>query len=183
MDINWTIVVDIVVPIFALIFGIVLTRILEHKAKVNYYLGHSSAFNIGTTNQLHTHSVVVANQGKKTAKGVKIIHDINPENFNVYPQREYEKTDLPEGGAEIKFSRLRPNEQVTVSYLYYPPVIWTQFNTVVKHDDGLAKAIPVILTRQFPKWQLRVLAFLTLLGTVAFIYFIIWLIRVVFLSG
>lgn len=183
MDINWNIVVDIVVPIFTLIFGIVLTRILERKAKVNYYIGHTSAFNIGIQKQLNTHSVVVSNQGKKAATGVKIIHDIKPKNFNVYPQREYEKKDLREGGAEIIFPSLVPGEQVTVSYLYYPPVFWTHFNTVVKHDDGLAKMIPMMLTRQYPKWQQSIIGFLFLFGIVAFVYFIIWLIRVIFLSG
>jgi hypothetical protein len=187
MEVNWLIVATIAAPIIALFVGAALDRFIERKPKVSYYLGHASAFNVGSSNQLHTHSIVIMNYGRKTATGVKVIHDIIPENFNVYPKREYEKKTLSEGGAEIVFPKLVPSEQVTISYLYYPPVTWNQFNTVVKHDDGLGKAFPVLPTRQFPKWQLRVGKFLLLLGIIASIYLLYEIlsrfIKLLFLSG
>ena len=182
---NWGTVVNIVVPIFIPFLYLILKRLLERKAKVSYYLGHVSAFTLRVTgDQVYTHSIVVFNSGNKTAKNVQIGHNYLPKDFTIFPTSKVgdeEKTSG--GGGNIKFSTLVPKETVTISYLYYPPVTYQQVNSQVTHDDGLAKAIPVIILKKYPKWQLRVLAFLTLLGSVAFIYLIIWLIRIVFLSG
>jgi len=187
MSVNWLVVATIAAPIIALFVGAALDRFIERKPKVSYYIGYISAFNVGTPKQLHTHSMVITNYGGKTATGVRAIHDIVPENFNVYPKIEYEKKPLSAGGAEIVFPKLVPKESITISYLYYPPVIWNQFNTVVKHDDGLGKSISVLPARQFPKWLIRIMSFFLLLGIIAFIYLAYEVfsqfIKVVFLSG
>ena len=36
---------------------------------------------------------------------------------------------------------LVPNEQVTISYLYFPPTTWKQINGPVKSDEGLARVL------------------------------------------
>ena len=174
MEVNWTILGYIAVSVTILFIGAVLDRFFERKPKISYYLGHSSSFQLEAPqrSQVNTHSVVVVNNGKKTAKQVRIVHDIVPGNYNVYPQRQHELSNLPDGGAEIILPTLVPSDPVTISYLYFPPITWHQFNTIVRHDDGLGKAIPVIPTRQFPKWKLRILSFFTLLGLIAFIYFV-----------
>ena len=184
MKVNFSIVVGIVIPLATLILGFVLTRLVERKPKVGYYLCYMSSFiHRVTKTKYNSHSIVVFNNGKKTAKNVRVGHNHLPSNFDINPSKVYKTEKSSGGGKDIKFSTLVPNETVTISYLYCPPVTFQQINSQVKHDEGLAKLIPVLPTRQYPKWQLRILAFFTLLGTVAFIYLIIWLIRVVFLSG
>ena len=185
MQDNLGTVINIVVPFLILFIGIILKRFLARKAKVNFYLSHVSAFTLRDTRaQVYTHIIVVFNSGNKTAKNVRVGHNYLPRDFSIFPTNKvYEEEEASGGGKNIKFSTLVPKETVTISYLYYPPVTYQQVNSQVAHDEGLAKPIPVLLTKQYPRWQLRILAFLTLLGTVAFIYLIIWLIRVIFLSG
>jgi len=185
MNIDWSLVIDIAVRLSLLIFGFVLSRLLERKAKVVYYLGHVSAFKLRDTDaEVYTHSIVVYNSGNKTAKNVIVGHNELPKDFTVFPNNKvYEEKEAPGGGKNIIFPKLVSKETVTISYLYYPPVTYQQVNSQVTHDEGLAKQIPVLIAKQYPKWQLSIFGFLFLLGIVAFIYLIIWLIRVIFLSG
>ena len=73
-------------------------------------------------------------------------------------------SDLPGGGQEILFPSLVPNEQITVSYLYLPPVTWDQINLGVKSDEGFAKVIRVIPMRLYPKWLNKLAAVFLLAG-------------------
>ena len=79
-------------------------------------------------------------------------------------------SDLPGGGQEIVFPSLVPNEQITVNYLYFPPVIWDQINLGVKSDEGFAKAIRVIPMRLYPKWLNKLAAVFVLAGAISVLY-------------
>ena len=171
MKVNFSIVVDIFIPLATLILGFVLTRLVERKPKVGYYLGYVSSFTHQVTKtKLNSHSIVVFNNGKKTAKNVRVGHNLLPRNFDINPSKACKTERTSGGGKDIKFSTLVPNETVTISYLYSLPVTFQQINSQVKHDEGLAKLIPVLPTRQYPKWQIRIFKFLILLGIIAFIY-------------
>ena len=67
---------------------------------------------------------------------------------------------------------LVPGEQITVSYLYFPPHTVADVNTGVKHDGGFAQQIPVLLQRQYPQWFNRMVALLLLMGAVFTTYLI-----------
>lgn len=185
MNIDWSLVSDIAVRISLLIFGFVLSRLLEHRAKVVYYLGHVSEFKLRDTDaEVYTHIIVVFNSSNKTAKNVIVGHYELPKDFTVFPKNKiFKEEKAPGGGKNIIFPKLVPKETVTISYLYYPPLTYKQVNSQVIHDEGLAKPIPVLISKQYPKWQLKIVALLILLGIVAFLYIIVWLIRVIFLSG
>lgn len=189
MEINWLLLVTIAAPIVALFIGAVLDRLIERKPSVSYYIGYVSAFRLksGIRRDIYTHSIVVVNNGKKKAKGVRIGHSILPQDFNIYPRKEYKVKKLPDNGKDIIISSLVPGEQITISYLYFPPVTWDQVNTSVMYDDGFGKKISVLQTRQLPKWQGRIGVIFLLLGVIAFIYllyeFFSRFIKVVFLTG
>lgn len=114
-------------------------------------------------------SFIVRNTGRKPATNVRLGHNILP-NFQMYPLVRYEVSDLPDGGKEIVIPTLVPKEQISISYLYNPPTTWNQVNTHIKSDEGFAKVIPVLLAQQFPKWLIRVIYILLLIGSVALIY-------------
>ena len=185
MNIDWSLVSNITVRIFLVIFGFVLSRLLERKAKVVYYLGHVSAFNLRDTDaEVYTHIIVIFNSSNKTAKNVRVGHDYLPRDFTIFPKNKvYEEKEAPGGGKNIVFPKLVPKETITISYLYYPPLTYQQVNSQVTHDEGFAKPIPVLISKQYPKWQLKIVALFIFLGIVAFFYIIVWLIRVIFLSG
>ena len=173
MQVNWSLVANIVSPFIALILGYVLTRISERKPKLSYYTGHVSSFTIQESGMLvFTHSIVVMNNGKKTAKNVRIGHNIFPNNYVIHPPKESEIVSIEGKRRELKISELIPSEQITVNYLYFPPITWEQINTTVKHDDGFGKLITVIPTLQFPKWAINLMKFFLFLGIVAFLYIV-----------
>ena len=84
------------------------------------------------------------------------------------------------GIAEIVLDKLVPNEQIQISYLYAPPLLWSQIHAYTKSDDGFAKIITVLPTPQSPKWVIRMFWVLVLIGFASLLYLavelILWLV-------
>lgn len=62
------------------------------------------------------------------------------------------------------FSVLAPKEQVTISYLYFPPMTYQNVNTYVSSDEGSAKIVKVIPTVELPKWIKTILYVILFVG-------------------
>ena len=144
--IDWQIVTTIAAPIIALVLGAALNHLLQNRPKLVAHYGHVSAFHSQRGDaeplNIHTHSVVIRNAGRKSAKNIRVSHNYLPD-YCVYPDMIYEVNDLPSGGKEITIPALVPKEQVTISYLYFPPMTYSQVLTTVKSDEGSAKIINV----------------------------------------
>ena len=180
MGIDWSVVATIASPLVALVVGYFLTRALNRPV-VTTYLGHVSAHRVdpvagGQPYDVFTHSIVIQNNGWRSAKNVRLAHGKLP-GFSVFPDVEYRVLDLPGGGQEILFPSLVPGEQVTVSYLYFPPVTWDQVNRLVKSDEGLAKVIQVIPMQKYPQWFNKFLAVLLLAGALSVLYVLVVLVK------
>jgi hypothetical protein len=74
------------------------------------------------------------------------------------------------GGAEIVIPKLVPSEQVSISYLYFPPLLWSQIHAYTKSDEGFAKIINVLPTPQLPKWIANLIWLLVFIGVVSLLY-------------
>jgi len=174
VTVNWILVGTIAAPIIALFVGAALDRILERKPKVISYLGHVSAFTLtnppGTS--IYTHAIVVKNTGRRPATNVCLSHLFLPDNFNLAPSVAHQVLRRPDGSADIVLPTLVPGEQVTVSYLYFPPITWAQINSTVKHQDGFAKILTVFPTPVPAPWVVRSYLALVLLGTISLLYLI-----------
>ena len=70
-----------------------------------------------------------------------------------------------------------PNQQLTISYLYFPPTTYANVNAGVKCDEGFATVIPVLLQRQYPRWFNYTAATLMIVGLVALVYGLVELVR------
>lgn len=173
MDIDWNVAATIAAPIIALIAGIWLNRRFEKRPKLISYFGHVSSFNYtpsqGQPVRIHTHSVVLRNAGARSSTNVRLHHSFLPD-FQIWPTLKYWVEDLPNGARDIVIPTLVPGEQVTVSYLYFPPLTADGINAGVKHDEGFAQQIPVLLQRQYPAWFSRLAAGLMLAGAVFILY-------------
>jgi hypothetical protein len=173
MQLELSVLGGIAVSIALLFIGAWINRAFERRPSLVSYYGHIAAFKHkvpdGTRADIHTHTVILKNDGKKSAKNVRVRHSVLPD-FVVYPSVEYTVVDLPEGGREIVFPTLVPAEQLTISYLYFPPLTWTGVNAGIRSDEGIAKAIPMDLQRQWPKWLGLTSLVFTFLGVVAAIY-------------
>lgn len=162
----------IAAPILALFVGAALDRILERKARLIAYYGHASVFRLTNPPNatIHTHSVVIKNTGRKPATDIRISHNFLPDNFNLFPDVEFTRVNLPGGGAEIRIPILVPGEQITISYLYFPPITYAQINASVRHAEGFARGITVVPTPQAAPWLARIAWALLFIGAVAVIY-------------
>jgi hypothetical protein len=174
----------IIAPIATLFIGVALNRFIEDRPRLISYISNTFGISInlpesdGKTYRVHSHSITIRNTGRKAAKNVRIGHNVLP-NFQVLPAgMQYEVLTTPDGKKEIVFSTLVPKEQVIVNYLYYPPLTVVNINTIEKFDDGFAKRLPVLITRQYSKRFNFFAATMFLIGIATVIY---WIIRLLLL--
>jgi hypothetical protein len=175
MIIDWNVVATIAAPIITLFVGVWVDRLFENRPVLVSYFSHVSVFRHtppdGQPTHVHTHSVVLRNTGRRSATNIRLHHLTLP-SFNIWPTVVHHVETLPDGSQDIVIPTLVPGEEITISYLYFPPIVVGQVNAGIKSDQGFANQITVLLQRQFPLWFNRtVLAFL-LMGLVTFFYLI-----------
>lgn len=171
--VDWQILATIAAPIIALIVGVWIARRFESRPKLLTHWGHVSSFNYtredGTIATVNTHSVVLRNVGRRAATNVRMSHHYLP-SFKVWPAVQYRVEDVPNSGQDIVVPILIPNQNLTVSYLYFPPITYAQVNSGVKCDQGFAIEIPVLLQRQYPSWVLYLTGILMIVGASTLAY-------------
>ena len=173
MNIDWILVANIAGPVIALLVGVWVNRRFESRPTLISYFGHVSSFRHtppgGAPLVVHTHSVVLRNAGRRPATNVRLSHDILPD-FNIWPPLVHRTEDLSAGGRDIVIPTLVPGEEITISYVYFPPMTVAQVNAGIKCDQGIAQTIPVLLQRQYPRWFSAVVGVLLLLGLILGFY-------------
>lgn len=180
MSIDWTLVATVTAPIIGIAFGYWIDRWFGNRPKLIAFYGHTSAFDVVNPQSptggftVHTHSIVIRNNGRVSAKNVRIGHAILP-NFKIAPDINH----VPVGPTdrEIVIPVFVPGKQITISYLYDSTLFWHQINTYIEADEGAAKVIDVLPTPQFPKWLLRTLWSLIAIGGISVLYLLAILIR------
>ncbi len=173
MTIEWNAVATIAAPIVALLVGVWVNRRFASRPVLISYFGHVAAFvhtpSGGQPINVHTHSVVLRNAGRRAATNVRLHHHVLPD-FNIWPVLVNHVETLSDGSRDIVIPTLIPGETITVSYLYFPPDTVAQVNAGIKCDQGFAQAIAVLLQRQYPRWFNRLAAFLMLVGLISLVY-------------
>jgi len=110
---------------------------------------------------IHTHAMIVRNVGKRTAHNVRIGHANFPFSYSMHPPLNHQLVRFGPA-AEIIIPTLVAQEEVSISYLYFPPLLWSNVVGPVKCDEGLAKAVKVIPSTPWPRpftWALWIAAF------------------------
>lgn len=176
MDINIENIAKLIAPLLTAIIGFVLKKYFEARPKLITYLIHTSAIPLRDSNntEVNTHSIVVRNAGMKTAHNVRLGHNFLPA-FQIYPSVAYTTVEGPNNSVEIIFPTLVPSEQVFVSYLYFPPDLWSHVNTYCKSDEMAARYVNVIPTIQPSKLQLFTFSILIFVGASTIAYWLIYL--------
>ena len=172
-DIQWPTFWTGAEKVLAVGAGAAATHLLERRPRLICFYGHSAAVEIKPPGSepvmVHTHSVVVRNSGRKASFNLRLGHNFLPD-FSVFPSIQYSVLDLAGGGKELLFPTLVGGEQITVQYLYYPPLLYGQINTHIKSDEGLAKVLRVLPTAQVPNWIRNLAVILMLIGVSASAY-------------
>ncbi|MGH8245064.1 MAG: hypothetical protein ACREUU_01380 [Gammaproteobacteria bacterium] len=100
MTIDWVAVATIAAPIIALFVGVWVNRRFENRSVLISYYGHVAAFlhhpAAGQPINVHTHSVVLRNAGRRSATNVRLHHAVLPD-FNIWPQLQHNVETLPDG--------------------------------------------------------------------------------------
>ncbi len=174
MSFDWDLFSRYLTPILGAAAGALINRRIERQPQLVSYIAHSSAVNVklsdGGTMAVNSHSVVIRNAGRKAANNVRLGHTALP-SFSVFPPCEYQTIQLPENsGTEICFPILIPEQQITITYLYFPPVLWSGMNTYAKSDEGFAKIINVLPTPQPSLPILWATRFLIVMGAATTLY-------------
>lgn len=173
VGIDWNVVATIAAPVVALVAGVFINRWFESRPKLISYFGHVSTHQMNPPNaqgfRVFTHEVVIRNVGRVPATNVRVQHATLPD-FHVFPPVQHHVDRTPGGSTDIVIPSIVRNEQVVISYLYFPPLTAAQVNTGIKSDQGFATQIPVLLQRVFPMWFQRIVICLLVLGVVTTAY-------------
>lgn len=176
MAIEWTVVAEIVKPLAGGLIGLAFKSWSERRPKLISWFGSVSTHQVAPPDQppfrVFTHEVVLRNVGKKPARGVRMQHHVLPD-FHVFPPIQYTQEHNPAGANDIVFPTLLPGEQVTVSYLYFPPLKAGEVHAGIKFEEGFAQSVPVQLQRQLPRWANLLAVGLQVVGLVACFY-LLW---------
>ena len=162
------------------LLGGFIGRAIERRPRLIAYYGHVGEFELQPSGEnpgmvVHTHSVVLRNTGRLAAKNVRLPHRLAlapPLNFSILPQTAFTRTPLTGGGEEIMFPVLVPGQQVTVSYLYFPPLTYLQINAPISSDEGMARVLNVLPTPQLPRWRRAIWWVLAFVGAVTLLYLV-----------
>lgn len=175
MEIDIELIAKFISPLIVAVFSLFLGRYLEARPKLISYLVHASEFPLkeGNINGVRTHGVVIRNAGKRTANNVRIGHANVPHSYQMFPNVAHRVEDGGNGSAEIIIPTLVPNEQVSISYLYFPPMLWNQVVSYTKSDEGMAKEINVIPSPQWPQWRVNMVWSLVFIGASSVIYWLL----------
>lgn len=88
----------------------------------------------------------------------------------LWPSVPYRVEDVPGSGADIVIPTLVPNEQVTINYLYFPPLTYQNVNRNVQSNEGFARVVVALPTPQPSRFVLLILRALVLVGCATVLY-------------
>lgn len=179
MAVDWDLAVKIAGPVLGALVGAGVKHLLDGRPRVVAFLGHVSGIRLqreGGPLAVGSHSVVIRNAGRKPASNIRIGHNNLPD-FQVFPDIEYNVETLPNGSRQIRIPQLIPKKQVTITYLYFPPLTWEQVNTHLETDDGPIKVLNVLPTVQPSRPVSTMLWALIGIGAVTLLYLIALFLR------
>ncbi len=158
--------------LLAALLGAWASHKFEKRPKLVTYMVNANAIDVTGPQpnyKVHTHSIVVRNEGRVSATNVRVGHASLPD-FSVFPSTNYQKDTLPDGSVDLVFPSLRPKEQFTISYMYLPPLVYSDVNTHVRSEEDSAQFLFVIPTRQYSKAVTLAVRYLMFVGFVATVY-------------
>ena len=119
------------------IISFLLLRFASSRPKLIPYVGYVSDFSLNDGSlKVYTHGIVIKNTGSEPALNVKIGHYFLPDHIKMYPPIDYKTNKTKNGTEEIQIERIAPDEEISISYLYFPPVTYDKIHAYVLSDDG-----------------------------------------------
>lgn len=137
----WSALLQGIITLIIALVGIAVREWLRKRPQLVTYMTHANAITLRPEGAnpipVHTHSVVIRNTGKLPAHNVRLGHFVLPD-YSIFPPVAHEVTHPTTSAAEIVFPALAPGEEVTIAYLYFPPLIAANVHAYTKADECLA---------------------------------------------
>jgi hypothetical protein len=118
-----------------------------------------------------TKTYLVSNLGRKPASGVELTFGFRPDNFSLWPQRNYAEALNKDGCLTLKFDGIAPREQFTISMLTVraePPNLLS-----LRSQESAGKEIPIAPMRIFGRPVIIAFFVLVFLGLCTAFYILI----------
>ena len=154
-----------------------VTLFLERRSRLVVYYGSIGSFQLPPSSPgqhalgVNTHTVVVLNAGRLAARNVRVPHNgplaVANIHVSVFPPVANTRETLPGGQEVIVLPTLAPGQQVTLSYLYFPPLTFNLINLQISSDEGIARQLNVLPTPQPRRWWLILRRLLVAVGAAA----------------
>jgi hypothetical protein len=178
LKVDITLVSQIFGGLILLIIGAVINRIVEKRSRLIAYYSHVGEFRLQPQGKVHTHSVVIRNNGRAKAENVHVPHHGMLKDANIHvsidpSSIEHVTKKLDNDKEEILFPSLPAKFQVTVSYLYFPPIVAGQINAPIYSDEGPAKVIRVLPQQQYSTFTQGLVGAIMIVGAVTILYGVI----------
>jgi len=171
-------VVTVIAPVVAAVVGYFAKRALDRAPRVVAFMAASNSVTLGKGKPnevtIHSHVLVIRNDGALAARDVRITHDFFPPDISVYPGVEHTLVVNPQGLTELQVPLLAPGQQLAISYMYFPPLTWAQINCDVYSETGRAERVALLPRPKPATWILVTRYFLMFAGAWAVVY---WLAR------
>lgn len=167
--------------------GYAFRYFFERRTRLVVFFSHVGEFHLAPTptvpngTTVHTHAVELRNAGRLPAHNVRVPHRfaVGPGGVNVslFPNLPYTTNTLANGGEEIQIDVLTPQQQVTLSYLYFPPLTFNQIHEPIRCDEMMARQVSVLPTIVYPRWVRGIAWGVLLVGFVTTFYLLAELVR------
>lgn len=180
MTVDPSLVLKAVWSVALLGIGALIGQAAERRPRLLVYYGHVAAFQLPGTQGtpplgLNTHAVVIRNAGRATVHNVRVPHwgllagNTPPIHVSVFPPVATTR-DVVEGRETIVIPVLAPGQQLTLSYLYLPPITFNLINMPISSDEVMARQLYVLPTPQPRRWWVITRWLLIGLGAGAVLY-------------
>ena len=156
-----------------------VTLLVERRPRLVVYYGSIGSFQLPAPGPgkpalgVNTHTVVVLNAGRLAAHNVRVPHNgplaAANVHVSVFPPVANTRETLPGGQEVIVIPTLPPDQQVTLSYLYFPPLTFNLINLQISSDEGMARQLNVLPTPQPRRWWVILRRTLVAVGATAIV--------------
>jgi hypothetical protein len=161
----------------ATILAVLLTHWLRGKVNLITFSPNSTSFELKPDQPgapaVHVRSgqIIVQNLGRRAARTVQItsVPGGAPAGYVVLPSIVHTTRTGGRGEWILEIPFVAPKEIITVQILNGPII------DSVRSEDGVARVVPVIHQRLFPRWFQAAAVALMLLGALSFFFLIGWL--------
>ena len=118
---------------------------------------------------VRTRDVWIQNFGRATVREIEIVLNWAPEHFEIWPQRDFTRSENPDHKLIIRVNSLGHREFFVISMFGAGGELPAVIN--VRSADGVAREVGTHVERNWPRWLLLAMLGLMFFGIFSIVYF------------